>query len=39
MEIETLDNGENILLLPQKSKNVEHKKRGSLVFLKWLVKI
>ncbi|MDE7216626.1 MAG: R.Pab1 family restriction endonuclease [Helicobacter sp.] len=38
MEIETLDSGENVLLLHHKAKNVEYKKRGNLVFLKWLVR-
>ncbi|MDE7256118.1 MAG: R.Pab1 family restriction endonuclease [Helicobacter sp.] len=42
MEIETLDNNgekQNVLMFsPQNSKNVEYKKRGNLVFLKWLVR-
>lgn len=38
MEIETLENGGNVLLFPHKSKNLEYKKRGNLVFLKWLVR-
>ncbi|MDE6044616.1 MAG: R.Pab1 family restriction endonuclease [Helicobacter sp.] len=42
MEIETLDNNgekQNVLMFsPRNSKNVEYKKRGNLVFLKWLVR-